>query len=197
MSAVPKTLLTPEQYLARESAADFKSEFFAGEMFAMAGGSPDHALIAGNLIRELGNALKRGPCRVRGSDLRVKVGATGLYTYPDVSVVCGELRTEDRRHDTLLNPTLIIEVLSDGTEKYDRTVKFDHYRKLDSLQEYALVSQHEARVERYVRQAEGSWALTVHEGLDAAAAFASVGASVPLAEIYFGVELPPPGPLRG
>ena len=126
--------LSEAEYLAIERAAVFRSEFYDGEMFAMAGGSPTHSLIAGNLIRALGNRLQGGGCLTFNSDLRVKIEDSGLYTYPDVSVVCGELRFADAEEDTLVNPTLLAEVLSDTTEAYDRGEKFGHYRRIASLQ---------------------------------------------------------------
>src|SRR5947209_1452139 len=112
--------LAPAEYLAIERAAEYKSEFFAGELFAMAGASPAHVLITSNVNRELGTQLRNCPCRVYSSDLRVKVSATGLYTYPDVAVVCGEQQFDDEHRDSLLNPTLVVEVLSPSTEAYDR-----------------------------------------------------------------------------
>src|SRR6516164_9839252 len=118
MSTVAKRLLTSEEYLARERKADYRSEFYRGEMFALAGASWEHTLIKDNLAREAGNQLKTGPCRVVTSDLRVKVSATGLYTYPDVVIVCDEPQFEDQVMDTLLNPRILVEVLSDSTEKY-------------------------------------------------------------------------------
>ncbi len=120
MSVAQKTLLTPEEYLARERAADFRSEFFRGEMFAMVGTSWEQNLIKANLARHTGNQLENGPCHVVTSDLRVKISATGLYTYPDIVIVCDEPRLEDRLGDTLLNPHVIVEVLSKSTESYDR-----------------------------------------------------------------------------
>ena len=130
--AVAETVrkLTEAEYLALERAAESKSEFFDGEMFAMAGGSPMHALIAANLIRELGMKLKGRPCKPFTSDLRLKVEATGLLTYPDVSVLCGPLQFAADTDDTVVNPTLLIEVLSDSTEAYDRGEKFQHYRQM-------------------------------------------------------------------
>src|SRR5207302_572820 len=141
MSAVPKPLLSPQEYLARERLADFRSEFYRGEMFTMAGGSPRHSLIKTNLLGELRNALKGRPCTAYDSDLRIRVSATGLYTYPDASVLCGELQFDDEHRDTVLNPALLAEVLSDSTEAYDRGKTFTHYRQIVSLQEYLLVSQ--------------------------------------------------------
>ncbi len=190
MSTVAKTLLSPQEYLARERQADFRSEFYRGEMFAMSGASWEHTLIKDNLAREAGNQLKSGPCRVLTSDLRVLIPATGLYTYPDIVVVCDDPRFEDDQFDTLLNPRALVEVLSDSTEKYDRGTKFGHYRQIPSLQEYVLVAQDRPLVERYVRQADATWVLTVFDDLTQTFAFASIPAQVALAEIYRGVTLP-------
>jgi Uma2 family endonuclease len=190
MSTVPTQLLTPQEYLARERAADFRSEFYAGEMFAMAGASWKHTLIKDNLAREAGNQLKDGPCRVVTSDLRVKVDATGLYTYPNVVVVCDEPQFEDTVQDTLLNPRTIVEVLSDSTEKYDRGAKFGHYRQLPSVQEYVLVAQDRTLVERYLRQADGTWVLTAYSDPAQTFVFESIPVRIPLADIYRGVEFP-------
>lgn len=138
MAGASSQKLTPQEYLAIERAADFKSEFFDGKMFAMAGTSKEHAHITVNLTIQFGNALEGRFCEPFSSDLRVKVSANGLYTYPDLTIVCGPVDLEDELADVLLNPTLIIEVLSPGTERYDRGKKFDLYRELDSLKEYVL-----------------------------------------------------------
>jgi Uma2 family endonuclease len=190
MSTAPTRRISPQEYLELERRADFKSEYLRGELFAMAGASYEHTLIKDNLAGETRNQLKGGPCRVLTSDMRVKVNATGLYTYPDIAVVCEEPQFEDEVVDTLLNPRAIVEVLSDSTEKYDRGGKFGHYRQVDSLQEYVLVAQDRPLVERYVRQANGSWVLTVFEGLTQTFAFVSIPVRIPLAEIYGGVEFP-------
>jgi Uma2 family endonuclease len=191
MSAQPSHWLTPEEYLELERAAEFRHEYFNGHMYAMAGGSPRHAFIIGNLVGELHAALKRGPCVVATSDLRVCVDAGGLYTYPDIAVICGEPKFVDRRSDTVLNPVLLIEVLSPSTALLDREFKFAQYRTLESLQEYALVSQNEARVEIFRRQEGGQWLLSEFAGLEAAARFDSVDASVPLQEIYDKISFEP------
>jgi len=136
----PAARLTEAEYLALERSAPFKSEFFDGEMFAMAGGSPMHSLMGANLIGELRSKLKGGPCRPFTSDLRIKIEATGLFTYPDVSVICGPLHFVEGTDDTVVNPTLIVEVLSDSTEAYDRGEKFQHYRQMPSLKEYLLLA---------------------------------------------------------
>lgn len=185
------------EYLHRERAADFKSEFFDGEMFAMVGGTPTHSLIAANFVGEARQALKGRPCKVFTSDLRVRVDATGLYTYPDATIVCGELQFADDQRDTLTNPTVIVEVLSESTEKYDRGRKANHYRQLASLQELVLIAQDRPHVERYTRQPSGDWLF--HEDRDLAAQFElptlgisiQNGFSIALAEIYRNVEFAP------
>ena len=195
--AIPSTVhrLTESEYLTVERAAPFKSEFFDGEMFAMAGGSPMHSLIAANLIRELGLKLKGGPCKAFTSDLRLKVEATGLFTYPDVSVVCGPLQFAAGTDDTVINPTLLIEVLSDSTEAYDRGEKFQHYRQMTSLKEYLLLSQRLARIEQYGRRPNAEWALRVAEGKDAKLALPALEITLDLNEVFAGVEFPP-SPIR-
>ena len=187
--------LTEAEFLALERAAEFKSEFFDGEIFAMAGGTSRHSLIATNLAIEFGSKLVGKNCIAFNSDLRLKVEPAGLFTYPDLSIVCGEPRFLDERMDTLLNPILLAEVLSDSTEAYDRGVKFNHYRQIWSLREYLLVSQKEASLQQFVRQEDGSWLLRDVVGLGAALHCAAVPAIVPLAEIYLNANFTP-GPLR-
>jgi len=191
MSARPKPYLSAEDYLAIDRAAETRSEYFDGEIFAMSGGSFAHSRLQANLIRQLGNRLAGKPCVVNTADLRVKIEASNLYTYPDISVVCGGPRFLDERQDTLLNPVLIVEVLSPSTERYDRGTKFRHYRQIPSLMEYVLVSQDEAQVERFLRTDTGDWTLRVASGLESRIQLASIGEELPLAEIYEKVELPP------
>ncbi|HEX3525909.1 MAG TPA: Uma2 family endonuclease [Thermoanaerobaculia bacterium] len=181
--------LTPEEYLEIERRAEIRSEYLDGEMFAMAGASFEHNAIVANLIGELRQKLKGKSCQVLPSDLRIHVPATGLYTYSDVLVVCGEPRLEDHHHDTLLNPTLIIEVLSPSSEAYDRGKKFEHYRSIESFVEYLLVTQDEPRVEQYLRQPAGRWLFTAVAGLDATIALPSIQCELSLAEVYDRVEL--------
>jgi Uma2 family endonuclease len=188
MSLQPKTYLTPEQYLAVERDADYRSEYFAGEMFAMAGASEQHNLITVNVASELRSQLKGRPCKSYANDMRVRVAPTGLFTYPDVVVVCGEARFDDERKDTLTNPTVLIEVLSKSTEAYDRGEKFAHYRKLDSLQEYLLVSQEREHIEHFVRQMSGQWLLSEASGTDGAIDLDSIGCRLALSEVYDKVE---------
>ena len=185
--AVPQRLtpLTEEDYLALERAASSRSEFLDGEMFAMAGGSPMHSLIAANVIRELGNHLRSGPCRPFTSDLRLKVEATGLYTYPDVSVAC-PARFLDERQDTLVNPSVIFEVLSTITEAYDRGAKFASYRSIPSLQDYVLLSQERALIEHFHRQEDGSWVLREARA-GGSLALPSIGCILAVNEVYLDV----------
>lgn len=187
MAILTKTRISPEEYLAIERRAEGRSEYLDGEMFAMTGGSFLHNIIVGNLVGELRQGLKGHSCTVVPSDLRVHIPATGLYTYPDVTVVCSEPRFEDHEVDTLLNPTLIVQVLSPTTEAYDRGKKFEHYGTIESLAEYVLVSQAAPRIEQFVRQDGGHWLFTATSGLDAKALFPSIGCEVALAEIYHKV----------
>jgi len=202
MSAHAQPTLTPEQYLELERAAEsIKSEYYNGHMYAMSGGTHPHAIIIANLIREVGGALKTSPCTVASSDLRIRVSPEGLYTYPDMSVTCEKATFADDQRDTLLNPVLLAEVLSKSTESYDRGFKFAQYRKIESLQEYALVSQANPLVEVYRRQPEGRWLLTGYEGRDAICRFDSLDCSVALADIYDKVTFEgdpiPPRPAVG
>jgi Uma2 family endonuclease len=198
MSSPAIQRLTAAEYLEIERAAERKSEFFNGEMFAMAGASPAHVLVTTNVAGELRARLRGRPCLTFSSDLRVKVSDTGLYTYPDVVVVCGEPRYEEPRLDTLLNPTLIVEVLSPSTEAYDRGDKFAHYRRLASLQEYVLIAQDRQRIERFVRQGESEdWLLTEVSDPAASVTLPSIGCELALVEVYDRVSLPEGGiPLR-
>lgn len=175
--------LDPAIYLDLERRSEVRSEWLDGEVVAMTGGSREHNLIVGNLVGELRAQLKRRPCEVYPSDLRVRVPA-GLYTYPDVVVACGEPRFEDEHRDTLLNPTLLVEVLSRSTEAYDRGEKFERYRTLDSLAEYLLVSQTRPHVEQFLRQPDGRWLLAEATGLEATIDLPSIGCRLALAEVY-------------
>lgn len=195
MSTQPVRRLSPAEYLAIERAADFKSEFYAGEMFAMAGASRKHNLITLNVGAELRSALKNRTCEVYPSDMRVKVEATGLYTYPDVVVVCDPPEFDDQHADTLLNPTVLIEVLSDSTERYDRGRKSGHFRRIPSLKEYVLVAQNEPRIEHFARQAGEHWLLTDAAGPDAVLELPALDCKLSLAEIYARVEFDPADPL--
>jgi Uma2 family endonuclease len=187
-SAAAKTRYTPQEYLAFERKSPIKHEYRDGSVVAMAGASREHNLITGNLGCRLNTQLRDRPCEVYMCAMRVLVSWTGLYTYPDVVAVCGAPRFEDSEVDTLLNPNVIIEVLSETTEAYDRGKKFGHYRRLESLQEYVLVAQDEVRVERYTRQGD-EWILTELSSLEDTLRLESIGCTVSLREIYAKVEL--------
>ena len=183
--------VTPQEYLIRERQASFKSEFYQGEIFAMGGGSANHSLIAANFVREAGNALKDKPCAVFNSDLRVQVQSTGLYTYPDATIVCGELEFDDDQRDTVINPTVIVEVLSDSTEKYDRGRKSKHYRQIASLKELILISQDRPNIERFTRQPNGEWLFHEQKDLSENFELKSLGITVAISELYRNVTFEP------
>lgn len=178
---VPK--IGEEEYLRLERAADYKSEFIGGEVFAMSGGSPAHSELAVRLTAELSSKL-RGRCRVFNSDLRVRTVGTGSYVYPDVSVVCGKLEFYKGTDDVLVNPKMVGEVLSPSTASYDRGKKFDLYREIPSVEEYLLCHQDSIRVEHFARQADESWIYRDHRGMDAVLKLVSVECELRLADVY-------------
>lgn len=184
MSRPAEQFITAADYLAMERQSPSKSEYLNGRIYAMSGASRNHNRITFNLARRIGNQLDGKPCQGYVSDMRVKVSPTGLYTYPDVVVVCGEPRFEDDQVDTLLNPKVIIEVLSESTEKYDRGEKFTHYRALESVTDYLLVAQHQPCIESFHRQADGSWLYSVAQGLEAHIDIAAIGCALCLEEVY-------------
>jgi Uma2 family endonuclease len=151
--------MTYAEYLAAEATSDVRHEYLNGEVWAMAGGTPEHGALAAAVIRELGAALRNRPCRVYTSDVRVRVVGTGLSSYPDATVVCGQLETAPDDPDAITNPVVIVEMLSDTTEAYDRGAKAAHYRRIPSLREYVLVSQAEPLIEVYRRAEGGRWEL--------------------------------------
>jgi len=189
MRAAAEMTCPPAEYLAFERSSAEKHEYLAGEVFAMTGASRAHNLIVLSVASELRRQLKQRPCQVFANDLRVKVDASGLYTYPDVVVVRGAARFEDEQVDTLVNPTLIVEVLSDSTEAYDRGEKFEHYRKLNSLSEYLLVAQDRPHVDQFVRQADAQWLLAEWHGRTATVPLSSVAAALTLDEVYDKLEV--------
>jgi Uma2 family endonuclease len=191
MLAAPQTRLSFDDWLAIErTATDQRSEYVAGEVFAMAGGTEEHNLIVANLVRELGNQLKGRPCRVYPSDMKVHIAAADLGAYPDVMVICGERQFHDARRDVVTNPTLIVEVLSESTEAYDRGEKFRHYRSLESLQAYLLLSQTQMQAELFVRQPDGAWSLRSYQDSETMIPLSVIDAELALAEVYDKVELP-------
>lgn len=183
--------MSSAEYLVRERKAERKSEYFGGEVFAMAGGTASHSLISTNATRELGNLLKGRDCNVYNSDLRVNISASGLYTYPDASVVCGPPEFDDAQADTLVNPLAIVEVLSPGTESYDRGRKFTFYRQIRSLSTYLLVSQDAARVEQFVRQENAQWLWSEADGIESHLHLPALEVDLRLAELFAGVKFEP------
>lgn len=193
MSAAPTRITyTPAEYLALEREAETKHELVEGEIFAMAGATAALNQLTFNLAGELRAALAGGPCRGYSSDQRVRVPETNLYTYPDLTIVCGEPEFDPNDSDTLVNPTLIVEVLSPSTEAWDRGGKFAHYRRIPSLQEYLLVSQDRPLLERYLRQgpAGDEWLLTAVSSLEGVLTLGSIPVKLALSEIYARVSLP-------
>ena len=187
----PLRRLTEAEYLELERAAEFKSEFYDGEMFAMAGGTPRHSLIGTNVAVEFGNRLRVKPCVPYNADLRIKIEATGLLTYPDLSVICGPLQFAEGTDDTVVNPTVLVEVLSDSAEAYDRGKKFEHYRQIPTLHEYLLVSQTEPRIEHFLRQPDESWLLNEAVGLETSLKLPSLPITISLAEVFAKVNFAP------
>lgn len=179
---------TVEEYLALERASETKHEYFDGEIFDMAGASRAHNRIAANLVQQLSNALDDSPCEVYPSDMRVKL-PTGLYTYPDVSIVCSEPQFEGDRQDVLLNPMVIVEVLSPSTEAYDRGRKFRNYQTIESLREYVLVSQDRMQVEHFARRpGSDQWLLTTVDDPTGTITLPAIDCALSMAEIYAKVE---------
>jgi Uma2 family endonuclease len=192
--ATPQALLTisPEEYLRREREAEERHEYDNGRIYAMAGESPNHSRICINAARETSAKLKGKSCEAFSPNMKVCINAAGKFFYPDLSIVCGEARYHDRERDALLNPKVIMEVLSPSSEKRDRSVKFLAYQQIESLTDYLLVSQDRLLVEHFARQDSGQWLYTVYTDLSASVHLSSIGCDLPLAEIYDRVVLPEP-----
>jgi Uma2 family endonuclease len=188
MSHQTNTYITPEEYLEVERRAEYKNEYFDGVIYAMVGASRRRNLIGLNVGSELRNQLRGRDCETYVSDMRVKIQSANLYTYPDVAVVCGQPRFEDAEVDTLLNPTLVVEVLSKSTASYDRTTKFGYYRTLESLAEYLLIAQDRYKVEQYTKQPGGKWLLADISSPESVVELTSVGCTLALKDIYERVE---------
>jgi len=188
MAKQEKTRFTASEYLAMERASDVKHEFAFGEIYAMSGASARHVGIVSNIVAELRNQLRQRPCQVYSTDLRLSVAADHRYTYPDVMVVCDKPRFLDKELDTLLNPDLIVEVLSESTRNYDRGDKFQQYRGIPSFREYLLVDQAKTHVERYLKQSDGTWSLWETDDINATVQLDSVGAALKLDEIYLKID---------
>jgi Uma2 family endonuclease len=181
--ALPEKFITPEAYLEFERSSEIKHEYYGGKVDTRETANADHNVIAVNIIAALHTQLRRRPCEVFPTDMRVKT-RSNLYAYPDISVVCGEPQFEDDVLDTLLNPTVIIEVLSPATERYDRGKKFQHYRTLPSLQEYVLIAQDSYQIEHFTRQPNDEWLLSDAANLDAAIQLPSIQCQLALADVY-------------
>lgn len=189
MAANPKSFfVNMADYLSAERKAVEKSEYIDGFIRMMAGASREHNLISGNVAREIGNQLRTRPCEVYPSDMRVHDPITRSFLYPDIVVICNEPRFLDQSIDTLLNPTVVFEVLSSSTEQFDRGKKAWSYRQIASIQEYILISQEVPYVERFSRQADGAWLLNDYQGIEAVLMLESIGCTLPLSEIYLKVK---------
>ncbi len=191
MEAAAKGRMTAHEYLALERRALTKSEFLNGRVFAMAGGTREHSIIATNIAAEIHARVKGKPCTVYNSDMRLKVQTTEYFAYPDVQVACGEIQMEEAEQDTLLNPRIIVEVLSESTAAWDRGGKFWYYRHIEAFTDYVLISQETWLVEHYTRQPNGSWLFQVAQGSGGVLTLDSVGCSVPLADIYAKTNVDP------
>jgi Uma2 family endonuclease len=179
--------MAPQQYAAWEREQPVRHEYFAGEVFAQAGGTRRHSQIATNIIVTLGNLLKEKDCMVHGRNMRIHIEATGYQAYPDVSVVCSPVEGESE--EVISNPVLLVEVLSPSTADFDRGGKFGHYRQIPSLQEYLLFWQDEPHVEQHTRSADGLWVLRELVGLDQTLQLISLGQPLSLRDVYDKVEL--------
>ena len=181
--------MTPEEYLTRERLAETKSEYYQGEVFAMAGASRHHNVIVANLVSSLVVSLRKRDCEVYPSDMRLLVSDTGLYTYPDVAVVCGKPILAEAQGDVLTNPVLIIEVLSESTKDYDRGGKFHQYMRIPSLQEYLTVSQGEMLIDQSVRQVDNSWLVRELVPANGKVPLRCLGIELDFAEVYDKIEM--------
>ena len=198
MASQQEPYYTPEEYLASERDAEGKHEYLDGRIYAMTGGTAHHSLITGNVIASLHSALRGRPCRVFTSDLKVRVAATGLHTYPDVSALCAEPRFASAHGEILLNPSVLVEVLSPSTEAYDRGGKFQHYQQLPSLQEYVLIAQDGMQVDCFSRASEDGtrWVLTAADGPEGVVELPSIECVLRLRDVYERVDVPARRPVR-
>ena len=184
----PHRRYTPEEYLELERAAEYRSEFLDGHIYAMAGGNPRHNRISANAVADFVVQTRGRPCEAFGSDQKVRIPSEELFAYPDVTVVCGEPKYHDVHRDVIVNPKVLVEVLSPSTEVYDRGAKFDRYEEIESFTDYILISQSEPRIEHYSREASGKWVRTVARGLEAVLEIPSIGCVLQLRDIYDRVD---------
>jgi len=196
MQAQEQHHISPEEYLTGEREGDMRHEYFAGEVFAMAGASREHNQISTNIVRLLGNQLLEKPCSVFASDMKVKIQKKKKYSYPDIVVVCEKEEYEDEHNDVLLNPVVLIEILSDSTEAYDRGDKFSHYQEIPSFTEYILVSQYTLKIERFTRQPNTSWVYTIYQGEEDILSVETIDCELPLVEVYRKVRFAEQGTRR-
>lgn len=187
MATTMEPPISPEEYLLRERRAEYKSEYYEGEIVSMTGASRRHNLLTVNLVFQMKGQLGGRGCETYSGDMRVRIPDTRAYVYPDVAVACGEPHFEDDEVDTLTNPTLVVEVLSPSTETYDRGQKWEHYRRIPSLRQYVLVSQDRPHAEWYTRQEDGLWLFAEATGQEAKVRLESVGCTLRLADLYDGV----------
>ena len=195
MSSLPKPYFTPEEYLERERRTEEKNEYFSGEIFAMAGASRAHNLISSNVSAALTLQLRDEPCEVYVNDMRVQADRARQYSYPDVVVVCGAPQFQDGREDTLINPEVIVEVLSPSTEASDRGEKFLRYHQIPSLTDYILISQNALHIEHFAKQSDGTRRMSEVSG-EEVLLLPSLGCALPLADVYSKLKLDPPVRLR-
>jgi Uma2 family endonuclease len=184
-----KNKISPEEYLTSERESEIRNEYFDGEIFAMAGASREHNQISSNIVRVLGNQLLEKPCSVFSSDMKINIREVGKYTYPDIVVVCEKEEFEDGNNDVLLNPIVIIEILSDSTEAYDRGENFAHYQLLTSFVEYILISQYFYRVEKFTRRDDETWIYSKYQTAEHIVSIEAVNCEIPVSEIYRKVNL--------
>ena len=187
--AQPNFKSTPEEYLHTERRAENRHEYYDGEIFAMAGASRTHNRIVSNTMVGLGRKIKGGKCEIYANDLRVRIEEMRAFVYPDLVITCGEEEYLDDEFDTLLNPVVIIEVLSETTAQHDRTTKFDAYRRISSLQEYLMIAQAQIRVDHYIRQTEDLWSYRSYGEETSTITLESIGVEMILDEVYAKVVL--------
>jgi len=183
-----KKYITPEEYLAMEEKAEYKSEYFQGEIFALAGGTASHSQIAVNLIVTLAPKLQAKKCRLFSSDMKVWITEKELFTYPDITIICDKPEFYPGRKDAITNPLLIIEVLSDSTKSYDRVEKFEYYRSIPTFQEYILVDQYKVHIEHFYYESKGRWIFTEYKSIDDILNFTKINFKISLKEIYNQIE---------
>lgn len=188
MQKQAKKHYTPEEYLALEETAEERSEYYRGEIFAMGGGTANHNRIAGNTYSSLNSALKDKKCEAFISDMRVWIKTHELFTYPDIFVVCGKPEFYEGRKDTVLNPLVIFEVLSNSTKNYDRGEKFLFYRSIPTLKEYILIDQYQIHIEHFSKQESRKWVLADYNDLNGALSLPEIGFQISVKEIYDKVE---------